>query len=114
MSCTLAAAYPRLKLHLFLSRPQGLNDWYSGRIDATRLRALLPESHSFAGIFVRAGGLYGGNQRLAVRYGCAGSGHPPGTLLRPPSLKVVSATIPSASRCRILPGTGYCARRKPA
>ena len=43
---TLAAACPRLKLHLFLSRPQGLNDWYSGRIDATRLRALLPESHS--------------------------------------------------------------------
>ena len=42
----LAAAHRRLKLHLFMSRPQGLNDWYSGRIDAVRLRTLLPEMRS--------------------------------------------------------------------
>lgn len=40
----LAKAHLNLKLHLFLSRPQGRIACHHGRLDAARLQALLPES----------------------------------------------------------------------
>ena len=40
----LATRHPRLKLHSFLSRPHGQTTSHTGRLDATRLRALLPDA----------------------------------------------------------------------
>ena len=39
----LAAQHVNLKLHLFLTRPQGRIDCHHGRLDAARLQALLPD-----------------------------------------------------------------------
>ena len=40
--CALAAEHENLKLHLFLTRPQGQISCHHGRLDATRLSPLLP------------------------------------------------------------------------
>jgi len=40
----LAAAYPRFRLHLFLTQPQGKLPCHVGRLDHARLQALLPHA----------------------------------------------------------------------
>lgn len=40
----LAEKHPQLKLHLFLSQPQGRMQCHAGRLDASRLKSLFPQS----------------------------------------------------------------------